>query len=558
MMISDLGGFPDSEYLVFTNTYFPNWLKVRDNIAFCKFDVDRAGNVTADYLCGPEHNRVHVTSFKQFVELMTKVSHTFTVFADCEMDACLALHPDPLFKDAIHKGDAWDLETGCRFYWTKHKLNIRSGNTWWHVLDVSDLSRTDSYNLKPLGSVEEIRDFTLRFLQFCMDNFLTLTNNFTWSGIAKNFLMKFVDRSAWPKWNDPTELDFQLHFLQGNKGPHHGARSIGTFVGADFDRIRSHLAILKGMPSHARWATKYVVTDRYNPDALYAWYWIKCNLPQLPFMPWRIRLDTDFTPEVYGEQSVAVLQPNLSSAIRVLGLKEGKDFEVVKSYQVVSRDGRIRYPYAEACRRVERMLEIKPKDIHLKSMYHRFAGMMFHVIRESDKIIASNVFDPMVASTIWAEEYARCWEALMNSVEPQLMRVDGGTARSPKVDLAVYELGVLGTHLAFNQQFKDKTGETYFRDEVSKQRSKAFLSRRAETRLGFSEAFGNLIPLSEVGKTRLRESKIYPGDYGRKCPEIKCVGDLLDGTVTTEVYSGDEAEAVACERRKLRARLLSL
>jgi len=557
-MVQDLSSFPDVDYLVFTNTYHPNWLSVRDNLAFCKFDVDRAGNVTADYVCGLEHKRVIVTTFKQFMELMTKASHTFTVFDNCEMDACLNLHPDPLFKDAVHKGAAYDPQLGCYFYWTKHKLNIREGNTWWHVLDVSDLSRLDSYKLKPLGSVEEIREFTLRFIQFCLDNHLTITNNFTWSGIAKSFLMSYVSRDAWPKWKDPTEVDFQLHFLQGNKGPHHGARTIGTFVGSDFDRIRSHLNILKSMPSHARWCTDYKITNKYNPDALYASYWIKCNLPQLPFMPWRIRLDSDFTPEVYGEQSVVVLQPNLSAAIRVLGLKEGKDFEVIKSYQVVSKDGRIRYPNAEACRRVERMLEVRPKDIHLKSMYHRFAGMMFHVIREPDKIIASNVFDPMVASTIWAEEYARCWETLMNSVDPQLMRVDGGTARTPTVDLAVYELGTLGTHLSFNQQFKDKTGETYFRDEISKYRDESYLIRKSESRLGFSEAFGSLIPLAEVGKTKLREYRVHPGDPGRKGPEIKRIGDLLDTTITTEVLSGEEAEERACERQKLKMKLMNL
>jgi len=425
-------------------------------------------------------------------------------------------------------------------------------------LDVSDLSRSDGYKILPLHSAEKVKDFSLKFIQFCIDSGLVIGNNMTWSGIAHDYLVKYVQRNAWPHWNDPIEVDFQVHFLQGYKGPHHGARALGTFVGADFDRIRSHLNILKDMPNHARWCTKYVTAKRFNPDALYASYWIRCNMPQLPFMPWRVRLDADFTPEVYGEQSVVVLQPNLASAIKVLGLKEGKDFEVLKSYQVISADGIVRYPYRYACRRLLHILDNAPKGVHVKTLYQRFVGMMFHTIREQGDIIASNVFDPMLASTVWAMEDVQCWEMLINSTNPQLRRVDGGTAGSLSVDVDKYTLGAAGVHLAFNQSLKDKTGETYYRDRITRYRDKAYLPNIVESRLGFREAFGSFIPLAEVGKNRVRELKEWPGDGSRSHPKIKHVGELLDGTLITNVFSEEEAMEAFWARQLQTTKLLGL
>ena len=560
-MITDLQGFSDADSISYSGVFQPHWFDPKD-FMFCKINVDRMGSITVFYIFGDEYKHVKLTTFKEFIELFTKASHTFTVFDENELDACLNLHTSNKFKYQLATtGEAWDSETWCNFYWTKHKLNIRNGNKWWHVLDVSDLSRINAYKLCPLGSVEEIREFTLNFIKMAWQNGLVLSNNFTWSGIAQNFLMKRVEHSAWTKWKDPLELEFQTHFLQWNKGPHQGARVIGTFGGSDFDRIRSHLNILKDLPSHARWCTDYIKSTHFNPDALYANYKIECNLPRETFMPWRIRLDSDFTPEVCGEQLVVVFQPNLKAAIKVWGLKEGTDFKVIKSYQVVQKKSEpIMHPYRDACLKIQRLLEQKTlNEYHIKTIYQRFIGLMFHVLKDSqaETMRASQVFDPMIASTVWAEEQARCWETLMSSKDPQLMRVDGGTAVEPKISTELYTLGNYGTHLAFNHQLKDKVGETYYRDLISQNRDKAYLPGKTDVRLGFREAMyrDNLLPLNMVGKTITREVKLPPGDRSRKTPEIKRIGVLLNDKIISEVFTPEEAVEATRKRRELQNKL---
>jgi len=529
------------------------------SIAYCSINVDRGGNVKLDYIKDDVRERTELTSFEQFVEIMTRATHTFTSFPNNELDACLNLHPSPHFKVALltsshMEGGAYDSLTDCTFYWTLHKLNIRSGRKYWHVLDVSDLSRMDSYKLRPLHSADEVKAFTVKFIVFCQHFNLLMGNNFTWSELARNFLLRTVPRTAWPNWNNETEKTFQGKFLSWYKGPHHGTRVLGTFTSSDFDRIRSHLRILGGLPSHSPEYTDYIESTRYNPGALYASYFIECDLPQLPFMPWRVRMASDFTPEVYGEQRVVVLQPNLRAAVEVLGLVEGKHFKVLKSYQVVSRDGYERYPYREPCLKMERLMDAAPKGIHAKSMYHRFIGMMFHMIEGSEKLIASTIFDPMVATTIWAEEYARVWTALMGSIDPHMLRVDGGSALDPDADEGRFSVGIPGVHLAYNAQYKDKTGETDVRERVLKQRDKTCLVWRNESSMGLAETVARLQPFGDACKTFIRERSEHPQDPGRRNPKIPYIGVLLDGSFETHVFSEEEAKRAAWEREKNRSK----
>lgn len=522
--------------------YRADWFTAKD-FSSCKIGVSILGEVEIDYFS--EHTgrkRVPLQNFRDFLEWMTMTRHTFICNTPAELDACINLCPDLEFKLLLYKNHQ-AVYNGLRFYRTEHKLNIRRGNDWWSVWDVSDVSREGPYHLKILNDAEDIRLFTISFLQMCLDFGLVVSSELTWSNLAQNFLMRSVP-DAWPDWNRQEEREFQFEFFRWAKSSYHSARALGPYSGTSFDGVRSHLNILYNLVHHSPFYCDYKQVKRFRPDAAYGLYRIHTSLPERSFLPWRLRVsDDDWSAffEVHGEQVVVVTQQELEGVMEVLGFKPGKDFEVLKAFVVIPR--KVVYPYRHLCQRVTRLLDEMPSDSQVKSMYHRFIGKMFQIIHGEGKglLVASTscTFDPMVAATVWATERVRVWKVLSSSRDQYSIHMDGAEALLPTLDSRVFSVRSVGERFGFSHQLRDDVGKNDIQLLVEKCRDLDHIEVAGEVQITFGATVGSDIPLSAVGTKRLVVRRFRPGYNGREKPSIKMVGVLLGeridvGTIPSE------------------------
>lgn len=536
--------------------YPPDWFKAED-FSSCKISVDTLGSIVLDYFSGhTSRRRVALQTFGEFVEWMTKTRHTFICNTTAEVDACINLCSDLAFKLALckHRSAVYN---GLTFTRTAHKLNIREGNKWWHVWDVSDVSRAGAYSLRSLNDAEEIRTFTADFLSLCLEFGLIVSSELSWSSLAQNFLMRNIV-SGWPDWDNPTERGIQFEFYQWAKSSYHSSRTLGHFVGTRFDGVRSHLSILYNLPDHSAFYSNYKKTKTFCPGAAYGLYKIRTKLPELAFLPWRMRIsDSSWGAfyEVHGEQEPVVTQQELEGVMEVLDFKEDKDFQVLEGLAVVPR--KESYPYRRVCGKILELLEDAPKESHVKSMYHRFVGKMFQVIEGDSRglIVASSAhtFDPMVAATVWATERIRVWKTLMSSKDPHYTSMDGGNAESPTLDGKIFKERGTGEYFGYGHQLRDDLGENDLQLLVAQYRDSDHIEVVKDIPVTIATAARcEGVPFSSVGTTRPIKFSYRPGYVGRARPDIKRVGELLERTVTLKTLLPEEALARFEEDKKER------
>jgi hypothetical protein len=261
-----------------------------------------------------------------------------------------------------------------------------------------------------------------------------------------------------------------------------------------------------------------------------------------------------FFPDIIGDIGYMALQQEIEAVKEVYGWKEGRDFTVLNSIQVVPKEKC--FVYLDAVRTVERMIvEEKPgKPNPLKSVYQRFAGTMFHLLEgeENDQnsfVVASSshVFDPMIVATMWAIERMKVWTTLMKSKRSHRMDMDGGDSEDPPTD-TVIKLGKQGTRFNFSVKLHDDVDSTEIRDLVYNQRDKNKITVMKKKQFGFGDWSSGACSLGDVGKTRDVELSYFPGYGGRKIVVLPRIGILLDKPFELPQLTPAEAEALKFQK----------
>ena len=351
---------------------------------------------------------------------------------------------------------------------------------------------------------------------------------------AKNYILDFAGR----EFSIVNRLSIEdLRFIHScYKGPRMETRYLGTLEGREnIDMRKAYLSALAKVPAFYRNIVKiYRGPKEFFEDAHPgSAYLVQVNVPKYysNFPPIPLRLDGVRYPQ--GEFVTYLSKPYVDLLVEMGDIP----FEILDSIQFILSDTS-NLPFKKGLQELEKY-EDSNKDnlypINLKSLHYTMVGHFLHHHQNRDyntgdtSQLASNDYHPSLSLAMQGMVATEIWR-MSQVYNTDAIRVDAITGKGLP-DKKNFKKSGTGTMTFLTAYLKDKPGETLYRDLIYAERDKDHITFPMTYRVSFRDGFWD----NSTGRLREVSARIRPTAGNRYIDRPKYIGDLLEGSIKTDI-----------------------
>lgn len=323
---------------------------------------------------------------KEFIKAFTQHRYTFIVMSVNHISLLFRGFPDENKEDMHiypHLGTTVEDYTISRAYAHARKINIRKGGKWWSVVAYA----TPAHQLTPSVDPEDIitqfvEDLPKKVgIQPSTVSLASAWRDFLFGPTLEDGIHEQFTRVHKLAERRPDVLE---GYYNACKRPIMSTAMIGPIpTSREEDMKTAYLTALYNMPSMSTYDTSEDESPIYDPDALFANYFVKVTMPPMfKFTPNNFRASNDELG--YGTYACTggpqILHIGQRRARQWTGL--GIKFDIISAHKILPAGG-IRHPWKKRVNMISAMMtpEVQQqfKWINFQELYYKATGSLLHM-----------------------------------------------------------------------------------------------------------------------------------------------------------------------------------
>lgn len=482
-----------------------------------------------------------INSASELLKEVSKHRHTFTCCADGDFDLFFKLFDRRLlFK--LEEDRFFEFESYVISQMGRNKISIRKGSKWYSIYNIRPLS------MENLDSISKIELWISKLKE--LNTLLKLNLNISSSSTSSLTMLLQLTYDILPEFRRIRKVSREyLDLIYSTIHNTWMETNCLGFVekGTSIDSIKAHLRAIALVPSIGKSNTLISTSPKYTPEATMGFYLVEFDWPRTNHSLTSIRYKSKTTAP-YGERVQYLAKPYLDKLTELkIPIKIHKAIEFLSV-------GEVEYPYKHFSIISEKVIDLFSDDLYplnLKMIFYKtLVGNMQHfhisldqpeVLESPDDVIfdTSQVFNPLVASTIYSIVNVKVWDLLSESNGQCYRRHDGITVTGSVGEIdKMFRKEKEGSFFTFTSIVHDNPGKDFWYGLANEFKDQTHIAlvypNRTLTRassLNDPELIGKNIPLYQT---------IFPTPDIRLSEKVRRVGDLLEDTIEANPISVDE------------------